>query len=138
MLLYTFYPTIEKCYKNVTGAYTVSIAQWTLQRSVGVCKGVCTDVARAFPGGQVAHPENRNEEESKQSLRKNKKNWSKFEERNEEIGILIAHPGLWGWLRPWVCVVRSTHFMGAFGEVKGVFGWEVYIQAKIGLSVSIF
>ena len=75
MLLYTFYPTTEKCYKNVTGAYTVSIAQWTLQRSVGCVR---------------------------------------------------------------VCVVRSTHFMGAFGEAKGVFGWEVYIQAKMGLPVSIF
>ena len=43
MLLYTFYPTIEKCYKNVMCllVHTVSIAQWTLQRSVGVCKGVC-------------------------------------------------------------------------------------------------
>ena len=43
MLLYTFYPTIEKCYKNVMCllVHTVSIPQWTLQRSVGVCKGTC-------------------------------------------------------------------------------------------------
>ena len=47
-------------------------------------------VARAFPGGRLAHPEGRNEEENK----------SKFEEKlieiwgkNEESGAL-AHPGL--------------------------------------------
>ena len=38
-------------------------------------------VARAFPGGRRAHPEGQNEEESEQSLRKNKKNWSRFEEK---------------------------------------------------------
>ena len=38
-------------------------------------------VARAFPGGRLAHPENQNEEENKSSLRKNKKNWSKFGEK---------------------------------------------------------
>ena len=37
--------------------------------------------ARAFPGGRLAHPEGRNEEENEQSLRKNKKNWSRFEEK---------------------------------------------------------
>ena len=38
-------------------------------------------VARAFPGGRVAHPEGQNEEENEKSLRKSKKNWSKFEEK---------------------------------------------------------
>ena len=32
----------------------------------------CSGVARAFPGGRLAHPEGQNEEENK-SLRKNKK-----------------------------------------------------------------
>ena len=34
--------------------------------------GVCSGVARAFPGGQLAHPEGQNEEENEKSLRKNK------------------------------------------------------------------
>ena len=38
-------------------------------------------VARAFPGGRVAHSENQNEEESDENLRKKKKNWLKFEEK---------------------------------------------------------
>ena len=38
-------------------------------------------VARAFPGGQLAHPESQNEEEKKYSLRKSKEKWSKFEEK---------------------------------------------------------
>ena len=32
-----------------------------------------SDVARAFPGGRVAHPEGQNEEENKKSLRKKRK-----------------------------------------------------------------
>ena len=35
-------------------------------------------VARAFPGGQLAHPEGQNEEENNKSLRKNKTKLSKF------------------------------------------------------------
>ena len=50
-------------------------------------------VARAFPGGRLAHLEGQNEEEHKKSLRKSKKTWSKFEGKNEESGTL-AHPGL--------------------------------------------
>ena len=38
-------------------------------------------VARTFPGGRVAHPEIQNEEENEQSLRENKKNSSRFEEK---------------------------------------------------------
>ena len=45
-------------------------------------------VARAFPGGRVAHPEGQNEEENKKSVRKNKKNWSKFEERMRKVELL--------------------------------------------------
>ena len=60
-----------------------------------------SDVARACPGGRLAHPEGKNEEENEKSLRKSKKNWSKFEEKYEESGTL-ARPGLWGWLRPCV------------------------------------
>ena len=45
-------------------------------------------VARAFPGGRLAHPEGQNEEENKKSLRKNKKNWSKFEERMRKVELL--------------------------------------------------
>ena len=42
-------------------------------------------VARAFPGGQLAHPEGQNEEENKSSLRKN---WSKFEEKMRKVELL--------------------------------------------------
>ena len=38
-------------------------------------------VARNFPGVRVAHPEGQKEEENEQSLRKNKKIWSWFEEK---------------------------------------------------------
>ena len=56
-------------------------------------------VARAFPGGRVAHPEGQNEEENAKNLRKNRKNLSKFEEvellptRDCEAGYgLEVHP----------------------------------------------
>ena len=45
-------------------------------------------VARAFPGGRAAHPENQNEEEKESSLRKNKINWSKFEEKMRKVELL--------------------------------------------------
>ena len=51
-------------------------------------------IGRAFPGGWFAHLEGQNEAENEKKLRKNKKNWSKFEE-NKESGDLV-HPGLWG------------------------------------------
>ena len=38
-------------------------------------------VARAFPGGRVAHPKGQNGEENKKILRKIKKNWMQFEEK---------------------------------------------------------
>ena len=69
---------------------------------------ILSGVARDFPGGRVVHPEGQNEEENEKSLRKRKKNWSKFEEKvrkvKSEESETIAHPGLWGWLRP--CVYR--------------------------------
>ena len=36
---------------------------------------------------QVAHPEGQNEEENKSSLRKNKKTWSKFEEKMRKVEL---------------------------------------------------
>ena len=42
---------------------------------------LASGVARAFSGGRLTHPEGPNEEENKYSLRKNKRNWSKFEEK---------------------------------------------------------
>ena len=58
-------------------------------------------VARGFQVGRLAHSEGQNEEENEKSLKKSKKNWSKFEEKNEESRTFV-HPGLWGWLRPWL------------------------------------
>ena len=42
----------------------------------------------AFPGGRLAHLEGQNEEENKWSLRENKKNWSKFEEKMRKVELL--------------------------------------------------
>ena len=48
---------------------------------LALASAVASGVARAFPGGWVAHPESQNEEENEKSLRKNKKKWSKFGEK---------------------------------------------------------
>ena len=47
-----------------------------------------SSVARAFPGGRVAHPESQNEEENEESLRKNEKKWSKFGEKMRKVELL--------------------------------------------------
>ena len=49
---------------------------------------ISSGVARAFPGGRVAHPESQNEEENEKSLRKNKKKWSKFGEKMRKVELL--------------------------------------------------
>ena len=49
---------------------------------------VSSGVARAFSGGRLAHLEGQNEEENKWSLRKNKKNWLKFEEKMRKVELL--------------------------------------------------
>ena len=48
---------------------------------------VVSSVARAFPGGRVAHLEDQNEEKNENMLRKNESNWLKFwgKMRKEEI-----------------------------------------------------
>ena len=46
-------------------------------------------VARAFPGGRVAHPESQNEEENEKSLRKNKKKMIKIWEKNKRTVELL-------------------------------------------------
>ena len=64
-------------------------------------------VARAFPGWRIAHPKSQTQEEIEQSVRKNKKNYRDLR-KNEESGTL-THPGLWGWLQPWImqsCVLN--------------------------------
>ena len=49
-----------------------------LDNKLGDFRGPLTvsGVARAFPGGRLAHPKGENEEENKLSFRKN---WSQFE-----------------------------------------------------------
>ena len=49
---------------------------------------ITSGVARAFPGGRLAHPEGQNEEENEKHLRKSKKNWSKFEEKMRKVEFL--------------------------------------------------
>ena len=47
----------------------------------------CSGIARAFPGGRLAHLEGQNEEENEWSLRKNKKNCSKFEKKMRKVEL---------------------------------------------------
>ena len=56
-------------------------------------------VARAFPGGRVAHPEDQNEEENEENLRKNERNYGKMRKYWGNILILPTR-GVRGWLRP--------------------------------------
>ena len=60
---------------DLNNAHLMVIAQWRSQP--------------AFLGGRLAHPEGQNEEENKYSFRKNKKNWSKFEERMRKVEPLL-------------------------------------------------
>ena len=49
---------------------------------------ITSGVARAFPGGRLAHPEGQSEEENEKSLRKSKKKWIKFEEKMRKVELL--------------------------------------------------
>ena len=46
-------------------------------------------VARAFPGGRAAHPEDQNEEESNENLRKNEVNYRKM---RKDWGMFLSCP----------------------------------------------
>ena len=63
---------------------------------------VFSDVASAFQvtGGPAAHPEDQNEEENEENLRKNAK-LRENEERLRKCSYL-SHPGVRGCLRPWL------------------------------------
>ena len=50
-------------------------------------------IARAFPGGRLAHPDNRNEEENKENLKKNEKNCQKM--RKDWGNVLILPNREW-------------------------------------------
>ena len=65
-----------------------TVIQWSILHWIKMEYAISSGVARAFPGGRVAHPERQNEEENKLSLRKNKKTWSKFEERMRKVELL--------------------------------------------------
>ena len=54
----------------------VQFSIWVLEVALGLKRYIYSGVrvARAFPGGRVAHLEGQNEEENEQTLRKNKKN----------------------------------------------------------------
>ena len=56
--------------------------------SGGFLSGGSSGVARAFPGGRVAHQDSLNEEENEKSLRKNEKKWSKFGEKLRKMKII--------------------------------------------------
>ena len=45
-------------------------------------------VARAFPGGRAAHPEDQNEEENKENLRKNERTYRKMRNNLGNVPIL--------------------------------------------------
>ena len=58
------------------------------KRNLRYCVPRSSGVARAFPGGRLAHPEGQNEEENEKSLRKSKKTLSKFEEKTRKVELL--------------------------------------------------
>ena len=53
----------------------------TLELDEDLTKIRGSGVARAFRDGRLTHSEDQNEEENLKTLRKNEKNWSKFEEK---------------------------------------------------------
>ena len=53
-----------------------------------ISSGLGNSVARAFPGGRVAHPASQNEEENEKNLRKKKKKWSKLGEILRKVELL--------------------------------------------------
>ena len=53
-------------------------------------KGYFSGVARAFPGGRVNHPEDQNEEENSEKMRKNERKYRK--KRKIEELFLICPP----------------------------------------------
>ena len=59
-------------------------------------KRITSGVARAFTGGQLARPEDQNEEGINENFRKNE---GENEERLRNWSYL-AHPGVKSWLRP--------------------------------------
>ena len=108
---------------------------------------ITSGVARAFPGGRVAHPEGQNEEETKSSLRKNKKNWSKFEEKIRKVELLPTRdceagygPGNNGSQlakmkksRPTflTCLSHKNYRVEAVGLKSSIYTWKVMIFAKM-------
>ena len=66
-------------------------------------KIVNSDVARAFPGGWLAHLEGQNEDKNEETFSEKKKKkkmteiWRKT--KKVECPPPLAHPGLRGWLR---------------------------------------
>ena len=83
---------------------------------------VSCGAARAFPGGRVALLESQNEEENEKSVRKSKNKMIEIWGKNEESGTL-AHPGLWGWLRPWLFL--------SMGKFPHIFG----LRSRVSLSI---
>ena len=57
-------------------------------------------VARAFPGGRAAHPEDQNEEENEENLRKNERNYVQENEERLRKYSYLACLGVGGLLRP--------------------------------------
>ena len=85
---------------------------------------VYSGVARAFPGGRVAHPESQNEEETEKSLRKNKKKRKKFGEKMRKVGLLPIRDceAGYGPVRLWCEFWKETHKI----LIKGV----LWLQKK--------
>ena len=90
------------------GSHPVQEA-WESQNSL-----YSSGVARAFPGGRLAHPEDQNEEENKWSLRKNKKTCSNFEEKMRKVELLLTQDCEAGY-GP---AVQGDKFKSSFNVVK--------------------
>ena len=67
------------------GAPWACLALWNYPAPLPYSSRINSVVARAFPGGRLAHPECQNEEENEN---KHKKTWSKFEEKMRKVELL--------------------------------------------------
>ena len=75
----------QDCLNTTHNSSPAVLSCWALHSAA---KRTGSGVARAFPGGRLAHPEGQNEEEKYWSLRKTKKSWLKFEEKMRKLKLL--------------------------------------------------
>ena len=87
-------------------------------KKASVSGDFASGVARAYPGGRLAHPEGQNEEENKKSLRKNEKHWLKFEEKMRKVELLPTWDCEAGY-GPGLCPLTTTKGAQPLGPHQG-------------------